>query len=66
MGTDQLLDLFHVSDLSQAAPATTECPTGPAGNQKGNITTAEAVGALCDNDSQYEDYNVEGFLRIMS
>jgi hypothetical protein len=57
MGTDQLLDLFHVSDLAPSKPK--------AGAAAGLGSDAmEQLGAMCD-DTNYEDYNVEGFLKSM-
>jgi hypothetical protein len=56
MGTAQLLDLFHVSDLSSQ-------PQQGGGEGK---EAAIALADMCDHDDHYDDYNVEGFLKSVA
>ena len=49
--------------MSEGAKSSKAPAGGPGAAAGGSLL--EDVGQMCDNDSQYEDYSVEGFLRLM-
>ncbi len=69
MGTDQLLDLFHVNDLPSAEAAR---PAGGAASATAAAAaldpTMDALNQLCEQDharDEYAAFNVDSFLQSM-